>query len=149
MLQLRLVFPCTCGVYMNSSHTVRVKKKLPIPFTVLPFSVPFSASFRFPRRSVLPFRSPFYRFRSPFYRFTVPSTDSREAVIAGEYLEVLKLGATILMVDTYAEPFGEPPIRASGPSAATRAPGGPTSRSLVWTQLCRCNWSLSTGTPKS
>ena len=24
------------------------------------------------------------------------------------------------MVDTYAEPFGEPPIRVSGPSAATR-----------------------------
>ena len=45
-------------------------------------------------------------------------------MIAGEYLEVLKLGrcsATILMVDTYAEPFGEPPIRASGPSTATRA----------------------------
>ena len=45
-------------------------------------------------------------------------------MIAGEYLEVLKLGrctATILMVDTYAEPFGEPPIHASGPSAATRA----------------------------
>ena len=45
-------------------------------------------------------------------------------MIAGEYLEVLKLGrcsATILMVDTYAEPFGGPPIRASGPSTATRA----------------------------
>ena len=51
-------------------YTVRVKKKLPIPFTVSPFSVPFSASFRF---TVLPFRSPFYRlpFRFavlPFYR---------------------------------------------------------------------------------
>ena len=45
-------------------------------------------------------------------------------VIAGEYLEVLKLercSATILMIDTYAEPFGELPIRASGPSVATRA----------------------------
>ena len=45
-------------------------------------------------------------------------------MIAGEYLGVLKLGrcsATILMVDTYAEPFGKPPIRASGPSAATCA----------------------------
>ena len=34
-------------------RTVRVKKKLPIPFTISPFSVPFSASFRF---TVLPFR---------------------------------------------------------------------------------------------
>ena len=51
-------------VTITSTHTVRVKK-LPIPFTVSPFSVPFSASFRF---TVLPFRSPFYRSVSPFYR---------------------------------------------------------------------------------
>ena len=60
-------------------HVQYASKKLPIPFTVSPFSVPFSASFRF---TVLPFRSPFYRspfYRSvlPFYRFTVPSTDYR------------------------------------------------------------------------
>ena len=57
-------------LYITTVYTVRVKKKLPIPFTVSPFSVPFSASFRF---TVLPFRSPFYR--SPFtvlpFRFAV------------------------------------------------------------------------------
>ena len=90
----------------------------------------------------------------PFYRFTVPFTVlpfyrskyrlSRErgapkAVIAGEYLEVLKLGrcsATILMVDMHAEPFGEPPIRASGPSAATRAARW-FNKSQLGVPLCR------------
>ena len=62
---------------------------------------------------------PFYRSVLPFYR-----SKYRLSGVAGEYLEVLKLGrssATILMVDTYAELFGELPIRASGPSAATCA----------------------------
>ena len=103
-----------------------------VAYTVYRFSV-FSSVFRV---------VPFYRFTVPFtvlpFRFAVLPFQVQtigRAVIAGEYLEVLKLGrcsATILMVDTYAEPFGEPPIRASGPS-----------------QLCRCNWSLSTRTPKS
>ena len=93
-----------------------------VPFTVLPF--PFT---------VLPFPFTVLPFRFAVLPFQVQTIE--RAVMAGEYLEVLKLGrcsATILMVDTYAEPFGEPPIRASGPS-----------------QLCRCNWSLSTRTPKS
>ena len=52
------------------------------------------------------------------------------------------------MVDTYAEPFGEPPIRASGPSTATRAARW-FDKSQLGVPLCRCNWSLSTRMPKS
>ena len=82
------------------------------------YRLPFHRfQFRFPRRSVLPFyrsvhRFTVHRFTVPFCRFTVLPFLER-AVIAGECLEVLKLGrcsATILMVDTYAEPFGERPI---------------------------------------
>ena len=54
------------------------QKKLPIPFTVSPFSVPF------PRRSVLPFHRSVHRFTVPFCRFTVPSTDYRESGVHRE-----------------------------------------------------------------
>ena len=45
-------------------------------------------------------------------------------MIVGEYLKVLKLvrcSVTILTVDNYAEPFREPPIHVSGPSATMHA----------------------------
>ena len=127
------------------------QKMLPIQFTVSPFSVPFSALFRF---TVSLFRSPFYHSVLAFYHSKYRLSRERgapRAVIAGECLEVLKLGrcsATILMVNTYAEPFSEPPIRASGPAAATRA-ARRFDKSQLGVPLCHCNWILSTHTPKS
>ena len=108
--------------YKNHSNpyiqgTLRVKKSCQYRLQFLRFHVnyftvpvPFSAPF-----IVLPFRFAVL----PFQVQTI-----ERAVIAGEDLEVLKFGrcsTTILAVDTYAEPFGEPPIRARGPSAAARA----------------------------
>ena len=86
-----------------------------VAYTVYHFSV-FSSVF--PRRSILLFTFAVLPFQVQIIE---------RAVIAGKYLEVLKLGrcsVTILMGDTYVEPFREPPIRVSGPSVATCAPDG-------------------------